>query len=244
MFNILYPIAGFGTRFSDQGFKELKPFIKIKDKYIIEYSLSSLNIPGDYFIITRQLDTKYKDILNNIFYKYNIKGHIIEINNPTSGATETCYLIKEYINNDSSLLITNCDQYTPWDSSKFIKFITNNDYDAIVTTFNHEPIVLNTLTKYSFIKVDNNNLATEFSEKLAISYLSLNGIHYWKKSSLFFDSAKLLLEDKNILQEKYISLTFNYLIKQNYKISYFNMEPSTFYSLGSPEEVEKNLEWL
>jgi len=244
MFNILYPIAGFGTRFANQGFKELKPFIKIKNKYIIEYSLSSLNIPGDYYIIARQLDTKYKSILNDIFCKYNINGHIIEIDKPTSGATETCYLAKDYINNDNPLLITNCDQYTPWDSNKFIEFITHNDYDAIVTTFDHEPITLNTLTKYSFIKVDNNNLATKFSEKLAISYLSLNGIHYWKKSSLFFNSAKLLLEDKSILQEKYISLTFNYLIKQNYKISYFSMDPSTFYSLGSPEETKKNLKWL
>jgi NDP-sugar pyrophosphorylase family protein len=244
MFNILYPIAGFGTRFANQGFKELKPFIKIKDKYIIEYSLSSLNISGNYYIITRQLDKKYKDILNEIFHKYNINGHIIEIDRPTLGAAETCYLIKDYINNDNPLLVTNCDQYTPWDSNKFIEFINHNNYDVVVTTFNHEPITLNTLTKYSFIKVNNSNLATEFSEKLAISYLSLNGIHYWRKSSLFFDSAKLLLEDKSIIQEKYISLTFNYLIKQNYRISYFNMEPNTFYSLGSPEEIEKNLDWL
>ena len=244
MFNILYPIAGFGTRFSNEGFKDLKPFIKIKDKYIIEYSLSSLKIPGNYYIITRQLNKKYSDILNELFIKYNIKGYIIDIDRATSGAAETCFLIKDIIDLNVPLIVTNCDQYTPWDSDKFIEFIKYNNYDCVVTTYNHEPIELNTLTKYSFIKVNENKIATKFSEKLAISDLSLNGIHYWKNSSLFFDSAKMLLEDKSISQEKYISLTFNYLIQQNYKISYYPMSPNSFYSLGSPEEVEKNLEWL
>ena len=30
--NILFPIAGHGTRFKSKGFNEPKPFVKIKDK--------------------------------------------------------------------------------------------------------------------------------------------------------------------------------------------------------------------
>jgi NDP-sugar pyrophosphorylase family protein len=243
MFNVLYPIAGFGTRFSNKGYTDLKPFIKIKGKYIIEYSIQSLNIPGNYYIITRDLDPKYEEILYNIFKKYNIDGKIINISKSTTGATETCYLIKDYIDN-KPLIITNCDQYTPWNSNTFIDFIKSNNYDAIVTTYNHEPIILNSLSKYSFIKVNENNIATEFAEKKAISDLSLNGIHYWKNSNLFFESAFELLNDSNITQEKYISLTFNYLIKKGYKITHFAMEPNSFFSLGSPEEIEKNLEFI
>lgn len=244
MFNILYPIAGFGSRFANQGFKELKPFIKIKDKYIIEYSLSSLRIPGKYYIVVRNLEKKYIKILNEIFNKYDIDGHIIDIKTTTKGAAETCILTENYVDSSKPMFITNCDQYTPWNPNAFIEFINNNDYDSIVTTFNHEPIILNTFTKYSFIKIDNNKLATEFSEKLAISNLSLNGIHYWKSGKMFFNSAKMLLEDESINQEKYISLTFNYLIKLGYKISYYPMNADTFYSLGTPEEVKKNLEFL
>jgi hypothetical protein len=70
--NILFPIAGYGTKFNSKGFNEPKPFVKVKDKYIIEYALSSLKLKGKYYIITRLLEDKYINILNEIGKKYFI----------------------------------------------------------------------------------------------------------------------------------------------------------------------------
>ena len=242
--NILFPIAGHGTRFKQQGFLDLKPFVKIKDKYIIEYALTSLKIKGNYYIITRLLEQQYINILNDISNKYNIKLNIIDVGRDTSGQAETCFLITDQIDLNCPLIITNCDQYTPWNEHKFLNFIKSNNYDGVVSTYKHHDIIINQPGKYSYIKLNENNIATELKEKFAISEHALNGIFYWKTGSLFKSSAQKLLNDTSILGERYVSLTYNYLIKENYKITNYLMEDDEFVSLGSPEEVEININKL
>ena len=49
--NILFPIAGLGTRFKKNGYIDPKPFVKFKGKPLIEWSLSSLKLDGTYYVI-------------------------------------------------------------------------------------------------------------------------------------------------------------------------------------------------
>ena len=61
--NILFPIAGLGTRFKSDGYLDPKPFIDFKGKSIIEWSLSSINLPGKYYTIVNGLEKKiYRSI--------------------------------------------------------------------------------------------------------------------------------------------------------------------------------------
>jgi len=241
--NVLFPIAGHGTRFKSKGFDEPKPFVKVKDKYIIEYALSSLRLDGKYYIITRLLENKYVDILNELCKKYNIDFKIIDVGRDTSGQAETCYLILDKLNLSDELIITNCDQYTPWNPTDFTNFIKDNNLDGVVSTYNHYDIELNKPGRYSYIKLNENGIATELREKFAISMNALNGIFYWKNGHLFEQSAKLLLSEK-LSTECYVSLTYNYLIREGYKISNYHMFNTQFVSLGSPEEIEMNFNLL
>jgi NDP-sugar pyrophosphorylase family protein len=237
--NILFPIAGHGTRFKYKGFNEPKPFVKVKDKYIIEYALSSLKLKGNYYIITNRLEKQYIDILNELSDLYNLNLKIIDVGRDTSGQAETCYLILDKINLNEELIITNCDQYTPWNYQKFIDFKNNADYDGIVTTYKHYDIEINKPGRYSYIKLNENGLAVELMEKFAISENALNGVFYWKKGELFKKSCKQLLSTECSI-ERYVSLTYNFLIKEGYKITNYLMESKEFVSLGSPEEIEMN----
>lgn len=240
--NILFPVAGLGTRFSNKGYTEPKPFIKIKNKYIIEYALSSLKVKGNYYVISRPLDIKYKEILYSLFTKYNINGELITISEKTSGAAETCLHMEGLIEGDEELIITNCDQFTPnWNYNGFIQ--KSKDWDGLVTTYPHKDIEPGKQSKYSFVKLDKDNKAIAFAEKFAFSPYALNGIHYWKQASYFFNSARKLINDKSNLGEKYISLTYN-IIVDDYRVGIYPMNEGEFYSLGSPEEIEMNLEFI
>jgi len=241
---ILFPAAGYGSRFSNLGFNDPKPFILVKGRPIIEYALSSLKLPGKYLVITYNLDTKYIKLLDAIYKKYNINGKTINLTYRTSGATETCISVKSEIDVNSSLVITNCDQYTPWDYNKFLEFSKNPYWDAIVTTYNHPPIELNSKSPYSHVKVNQKNEAIEFKEKVAISDHALNGIHYWKKAGDFLNSADKLLYDSKHKGETYISYTFQYLIEERKRITYYKMNDSEYVSLGTPEEIIKNIRKL
>jgi len=242
--NILFPIAGKGDRFKKQGYTELKPFIKIKDKYIIEYAISSLKIPGKYFIICNNLESRYRDILEIISAKYNISIVIIDIGRDTSGQAETCFLSKDYINLNEPLVITNCDQYTPWDHNKFLDFIDNEDYDGIVSTYKHQDIIVGQPGRYSYIKLDSNKLGIELREKFAISKNALNGIFYYKSGNIFVEACNQLLRDNKQNSEKYVSLSYNYMIKSGMKVTIYEFKDEEFVSLGSPSEISANLHKL
>ena len=133
--NILFPIAGLGTRFKNNGYIDPKPFVKFKGKPLIEWALSSLKLTGKYFVIVNGLEEEYINILNSIKKKYYLNLEIVDIGKSTLGQAETCLLGIQKANIDTSepLIITNCDQYTPWNSNKFLSFIRDNDPDGVVS---------------------------------------------------------------------------------------------------------------
>lgn len=243
--NIIFPCAGIGSRFSVIGYTDPKPFIKIKNKCILEYSLSSINIPGKYFIVTAFLENKYLDEANLLYEKYKLDATTINLNRRTSGAPETCLAAEKFINPDEPLMIVNHDHFTPWNSKKFINFVENNNYDGVVTIYDHPEVVIGNPSIYSHIKTDSEGIAVELAEKIAISEHTLNGIFYWKRAGLFFESAKKLIDSP--LQtngEKYVSQTYNFLIKDGYRVTYYKMEKNEYVPIGTPEEVAANIDKL
>ena len=216
---------------------------------MIEWSLSSLKIAGKYFVIANGLEKEYIDIINNIKEKYYLNLEIVDIGKSTLGQAETCLLgiKKANINTSEPLIITNCDQYTPWNSNKFLSFIRNNDPDGVVSTYDHPNIEVGSDSPYSHIELDENGYATRLAEKIAISPLALNGIFYWKEGKSFIQSAEQLMSDDtdagwstgkmSCVKEKYVSLTYNYLISEGKKIMNYHMEGDEFVSLGSPNDI-------
>jgi len=244
--NILIPMVGLGKRFSDAGFKEPKPLIKIKNKEIVRWSIESLALDGKYIFITRKYEKEeYNEQLNNVLKDIAPNSIIITVDKITEGATQSALYAKNYINNNDPLIITNCDQYLEWGGSKenFLNFISNKNIDGCVTTYDHvEPksIILNSKTPYSFIKTNKNKIAIEFSEKIAISKKMLNGIHFWRNGKDFVSSGEKIIENNiRYNDEFYISLTYNEMINKKKKITYFQMPKNTFFSLGTPEDLEK-----
>jgi len=134
--NIVIPMAGLGTRFSNEGFELPKPLIETNGKTLIEHSISTLGVYGRYIFITRKYDNPEHNILLTKRLK-EIQPDCIEIqlDKPTRGATETALAAKSYINNSSQLIITNCDQITDWDVDKFNEFISNPNIDGAVVTY-------------------------------------------------------------------------------------------------------------
>ena len=73
--------------------------------------MSSINLPGKYYIIVNGLEKKYTDQLVEIADKYYLDLQIIDIGHSTRGQAETCLLALETgkIDLNEQLVITNCD---------------------------------------------------------------------------------------------------------------------------------------
>lgn len=227
--NILIPMAGLGSRFSTAGYENPKPLISIYGKPMIEHAVNSLGVKGNYIFITQKAHN-LKSHLETMYPKCKV----IEIDYITEGAACTCLLAEDYIDNNTPLVITNCDQIMWWDDKSFATFLYNYPYDGFVVTYTEDT------PKNSYVKLDREGFATQFAEKQVISNISLNGIHYWKHGKDFVYSTKTMIENnERYNNEFYVAPTYNSLIKNGKKIGVYHIPNDQHNAVGTPEDLIK-----
>jgi choline kinase len=225
-------MAGTGLRFKLEGYLKPKPLIEIENTTMIQRVVNSLDINGNYIFVIQKSHNILK-ILENIYPN----SRIIEIDYVTEGPACTSLLAKEYINNDTPLLIANCDQIMWWNSEHAEMFFKKCSYDGVVVTYTESTI------KNSYAKVDRNGYVLKISEKEVISNISLNGIHFWKKGSHFVKSTEQMIKDnERYNNEFYVGPSYNSLIKMGKQVGIYHIPNEQHHAVGTPNDLLKYIE--
>jgi len=231
--NILIPMAGAGSRFESAGYTFPKPLIDVNGKPMIQLVVDNINIDANYiFVVRSEHRKKYNmDTLLNLIAP-NCK--IIEVDSLTEGAACTTLLAKEFINNDNPLLMANSDQYIEWDSNEFMYKMAEQNVDAGILSFK------STHPKWSFVRLNEENLVVEVAEKNPISDVATVGVYFWAKGSDYVKYAEQMIS-KNIRvnNEFYVCPVFNEAIADNKRIKTFDIK--NMWGLGTPEDLNKYL---
>ena len=238
MINVVIPMAGMGSRFSDAGFKNPKPFIDVAGKPMIERVLDNLSAPDVRFILlVREEHIKnYSKFINAIKKTYN--SVIFPISDLTQGTACTVLLARNLINDDTPMIIANSDQIIDINFSDYINDALSRDLDGSILTFSN----LDKNPKWSFAKLDQNNHVTEVAEKKPISTYATVGIYYFKKGSDFIEGAiDMILQQDTTNGEYYSCPVYNYLINKRLIVGIYNMEESEMHGIGTPEDLNRYL---
>jgi len=224
MLQILIPAAGRGSRFLNSEYQEPKPLISWNGRNMIEHVMENFRGDCKLIIITRN---EHNLTLENV--------DKIEIDYTTEGPASSAYLSKSIINLEDELIITNCDQIIKdWNQELFLTFARK--FDGVLGCF------ISNSPKNSFVKVDESNLVTEVREKVVISNIATNGLHYWRKAKYFFESCDEMFEKNDRTNDEfYIAPSYSYLIQKNYKIGIYMF--NQHYPIGTPEDLKKYLEY-
>jgi HAD superfamily hydrolase (TIGR01509 family) len=228
--NVLIPMAGAGSRFQQVGYSFPKPLIDVNGKPMIQVVVDNLNVEAQYiFVVQKKHREQYNlDALLNLISK-NCK--IVEVNGITEGAACTTLLAKEYINNDTPLLMANSDQFLEWDSNEFMYKMIEQKVDGGIVTFK------STHPKWSFAKNDENGYVSKVAEKNPISDIATAGVYYWSEGSDYVKYAEQMIR-KNIRtnNEFYVCPVFNEAIEDGKKIKTYEIEK--MWGIGTPEDLE------
>jgi beta-phosphoglucomutase-like phosphatase (HAD superfamily) len=235
--NVLIPMAGEGSRFSMQGFKNPKPLIDVNGKSMINLVHDNIGIENAHYIFVAK-----KEHID----KYKLKEHIqsfckdftlISQDGRLEGAAMSCLLAKDLIDNDSPLLIANSDQYILWDSKLAMKSLIDSGVDGSILTF------ISNESKWSYAKNNIYGMVERVAEKEVISNAATCGIYYWKNGSDFIKYAKSMIK-KNIKtnNEFYVCPVYNEAILDKAVINTFAVKEMA--GLGTPEDLKKYLKAL
>jgi HAD superfamily hydrolase (TIGR01509 family) len=232
--NVLIPMAGAGSRFSQAGYTFPKPLIEVKGKPMIEVVVDNLNIEAHYiFLVQKEHYEKY-----NLKYLLNLIApdcDIVQVDGLTEGAACTTLLAENLINNDNPLLIANSDQYIKWNSNECMYAFSADSIDGGILTFkSHHP-------KWSYAKIGDNGFVTEVAEKKVISSDATVGIYYWKKGQDYVKYAKQMIEnDHRVNNEFYVCPVFNEAIADGKRIKIKQIEE--MWGIGTPEDLKTFLD--
>src|SRR5271170_5479238 len=131
MLNIVIPMAGQGSRFSQAGYKAPKPLILVTGKTMIELVIENLrpSVPHRFIFICRRQHMKNYPLCE-LLEALSPGCVIIGINEVTQGAACTALFVKDIINNAAPLMIANCDQYVDVDIDKYLSAFDASSADG------------------------------------------------------------------------------------------------------------------
>jgi HAD superfamily hydrolase (TIGR01509 family) len=227
--NIVIPMSGLGSRFSTVGYTFPKPLIEVRNKPMIQVVTDNLNINANFiYIVQKSHYDKY-----NLKYLLNLISPnctIIQVDGLTEGAASSTLLAKDYINNDSPLVIANSDQFMEWNSNGFYYSLINDKIDGSIVTFTA------THSKWSFVKLDEDKYVTEVAEKTPISNIATTGIYGWSKGSDYVKYAEQMIS-KNIRvnNEFYVAVVYNEAILDGKKIKTYDIDK--MWGIGDPDSL-------
>tara|TARA_B100000579_G_C22623424_1_gene753014 strand:+ start:38 stop:760 length:723 start_codon:yes stop_codon:yes gene_type:complete len=234
-FNIVVPMAGRGSRFTEQGYTDSKPFIDVNGKPMIHRVIENLGIKFDkkylFILICLQEDfdkydfTEFEKVIGHNSYD------VVILDDVTDGAAQTILTAKDLINNDTPMLSFNTDQMIHYDKSMWESF---ENFDGGIPCFWGDS------EDWSYARCGQDGYVEEVAEKKVISNDATAGYYYWKKGSDFVKYAEQMIEDNSRTNgEFYVAPVYNWAIKDGKKIAIYMVDE--IYELGTPEYLENYL---
>lgn len=227
---ILIPMAGAGSRFTNAGFNDPKPFIEFCGKTMIEHVVENLGLNNDFIIVAnKEHYIKYHNVLARITEKVSNFDAVL-IDKPTRGAAETCLLAKDKLDMHSPLMIANCDQIMDWNPYDFRSWFLASGLDGAIMTFDSQS------PKNSYAEIDEFGLVSKTVEKQVTSPHATTGIYVWKQAGNFISAAEdMIIEGIKTNGEFYVCPVYNKNIEHGEKIGIYHVKKH--WPIGTPQDL-------
>lgn len=242
----LIPLAGRGSRFSNLGYKDPKPLIKVSGKPMIIQAANSLPKSNNNIFVTLEEHLKNYP-LENVLTKEYPNSKIISINEVTEGQAITCSLGLNDADKNNSLLIAATDNGMLFNSEDFESLTNDLSVDAIIFTFRNHVSSNNNPHMYGWVRTINKNDAVEVSVKTPISDNPFNdhaivGTFWFRNVDLYNIGLKKMINDNiRVNNEFYVDSLMGVLIKLKYKIKIF--EVNDYICWGTPNDYQTFNYW-
>lgn len=238
MTNIVFPMAGAGSRFASVGYELPKPLLDVDGRYMIQQAAYGCNIGGRHiYIVQKEHSEKYD--LKNLLPSFTppLEVVVVEVDGITEGAAASVLAAKEYIDNDDLLVICDSDTVMNWDSIAFLVDAGEvRHLDGAIVTFPAEG------DSWSFVEADENKIAKNISEKKQVSGDACAGVYYWRRGSDFVMYAEdMINKDLRVNNEFYVAPVYNQAIQDKKSIGIYRVDADSVLSLGTPERYEAYL---
>lgn len=248
---IIIPMTGYGSRFAAAGYKELKPFIKVQGRPIIEWITKGMYRGEDNFLFVcrrEHLDTVPR--MREMLKEAAPKGRIFEIDDWVKlGPVYDVLRAGDAIDEDEPAIINYCDFYMTWDYEKFCTEAARRHCDGAVPCYSgFHPHLTIEKNLYASCLTDENDNLIEIREKFSFEADKTKakhspGVYYFRTGALLKKYCQRLVDAGETLNgEYYASLPYNYMVRDGLTV-WVPVNVGKFCQWGTPEDMADYLFW-
>lgn len=256
--NVIIPMTGYGSRFVAAGYQELKPFIRVMGRPVIEWIVKDM-YPADVRIIFvcrgehLQQDPSMRDRLLSLAPAAQIvsiedwvkKGPVYDV---LRGYREL--LAKGVVDAEEPCIINYCDFYMHWDYAAFAKEATARGCDGAVPCYSgFHPNLLPEKNYYASCLTDADDNLIEIREKYSYEQDKTKakhspGVYYFRSGVIMEKYCQILTEHEEcaINGEYYASLPYNFMVQDGLKV-WIPVNAQYFCQWGTPEDMQEFVYW-
>jgi NDP-sugar pyrophosphorylase family protein len=241
MINIVVPMAGRGSRFTETGEIDPKPLIEVqRGKRMIEYVIDYLTLPEPHrFIFICLEEHKRAFDFDRFFRARTIDYELVISKTVTRGPAATALLAEDFVDNASELLIAYCDSFLTIDPAAFLKHTRVRRADGALIIYPSNAA----MDSYAVVDADGRVLRT--AEKEVISATATAGFYYFVEGRDYVAAARgMIAADSNGRTEFFVCPVYNELIRLGKTVVSFPIDRDQQIEMGTPEDLAKSRHWL
>ena len=245
---LILPMAGKGSRFTEEGYNLPKPLLDVDGLPMILQAVDCLPESDNNVFICLQ------DHIDDFGIDKTLKNHflnteVISINETTEGQACTCEIgIEETnINLENPILISACDNGVFYDRKKYLELLNDESIDVIVWTFRNNQASKTNPNAYAWLDVDENDNIKHVSCKKFIYENPLTthaiiGTMFFRKGTYFMEGLqKNYNENIRTNGEFYVDDVLNQNIKDGLNVKVFEVE--NYICWGTPNDYKTYNYW-
>lgn len=249
---IIIPMTGYGSRFVAAGYKDLKPFIKVEGKPILQWIVDGI-YPGEknFIFVCRKEHLDTIDGMEELLYKISPTARIFAIDDwIKKGPVYDVLRASEIIDDDEPAFINYCDFYMSWDWHTFKEKLEERDPDGCIPCYTgFHPHLMVPKNFYASCLADADDNLIEIREKYSFEKDKTKAKHspgnyYFRNGAYLKKYCQVLVDSGQELKgEYYASMPYNFMVKDGLKV-WVPTNIDFFCQWGTPEDMKESLYWI
>ena len=243
MLNVILPMAGYGRRFREVGYKQEKPLIEVGGRTLLQWSLDSLPAEVSLVPVIRKDQWALADAAA-------VRGWTpVVLHGPTQGAACTVLAAAVSLPPNEPVLVLNADQWFKIGRTRvagkglcgvtemgglqgICNFAVSQLWDGFILTFP------GTGPAWSYAVTNGTDRVVWVVEKKPVSEHATVGVYWWRRAGdLVRSICAMVASGQRTNNEFYLAPAYNFLPLADRDVKVVPVEE--FRGLGTPEQVRE-----
>jgi UDP-N-acetylglucosamine diphosphorylase / glucose-1-phosphate thymidylyltransferase / UDP-N-acetylgalactosamine diphosphorylase / glucosamine-1-phosphate N-acetyltransferase / galactosamine-1-phosphate N-acetyltransferase len=230
--NIVIPMAGRGSRFTDRGYKVPKPLIPVATRPMLARAMDSLKGLKYHRLIVIALQ-KHEDDYGVTALTRDLIGPDIEVillPDVTEGQLCTVLTARDFIDTDDAVLIASSDTFVVSNLAHDIAGLTDDSHGVIsVANLSGD--------RWSFARTDETGRVVEVAEKVRISDYASTGIYYFTSGRELVEIGdEMIRRGEKIRGEYYVIPVYQKYIERGWRVDISSADE--MWDMGTPDALQ------